>query len=75
MVIEDITSGNSVGFIWFLFEVTDGIKHTFISDFVIKEGERRKGYATATLMEMEQDVKKCVVLKVDYMYVKIIQQE
>ena len=54
MVIEDTDTQKKVGVIWYLYEVTDGIKHTFLSDFVIKEEERRKGYATAALYEMEK---------------------
>ena len=54
MVIEDSDTQKNVGFIWFLYVVTDGIKHAFLSDFVIKEEERRKGYASAALYEMEK---------------------
>lgn len=58
MIIEEITNGKSVGIIWYQFEVTDEMKYAFLSDFVINEEERRKGYATAALFEMEQDAKK-----------------
>lgn len=53
MVIEDLAAGRTVGVIWYLYETTDGINQVFLSDFVIKEEERRKGYATAALQEME----------------------
>ena len=54
-VIEDTTDGRATGVIWYLFEMTDGVKQVFLNDFVIREEERRKGYATAALAEMEQD--------------------
>lgn len=54
MVIEDSDTQKNVGVIWYLYEVTDGIKHTFLSDFIVKEEERRKGYATAAFYEMEK---------------------
>ena len=47
----------NVGVIWYLFEMTDGIKQVFLNDFIIKEEERRKGYASGALTEMEQDAK------------------
>lgn len=58
MIIENSASGEKVGIIWYLFEVTDGVKHTFLNDFIINEEQRRKGYATAALLEMELDAKK-----------------
>lgn len=53
MVIE--ADHRPVGMIWYLFEETDGIRHSFLSDFIIAPSERRKGYATAALDEMEKD--------------------
>lgn len=53
--IVDAAEEKSVGVIWYLFEMTDGVKQVFLSDFIIKEEERRKGYASAALIEMEQD--------------------
>lgn len=53
MVIE--AEHRPVGVIWYLYEVTDGVRHTFLSDFVIAPDERRRGYATAALAEMEKD--------------------
>jgi len=58
MIIEDDITGDSVGVIWYLYEMTDGVKHTFINDFIIKTEERRKGYAIAALEEMEHDAKR-----------------
>lgn len=54
-IIVDADEEKAVGIIWYLFETTDGIKQVFLSDFIIKEEERRKGYASAALTEMEQD--------------------
>lgn len=53
MIIEDENTGKKVGIIWYLYELCDGVKQVFISDFVIYEEERRKGYAAAALAEME----------------------
>lgn len=58
MVITDCNAEKNVGVIWYLYEFTDGIKHTFLSDFIVKEEERRKGYATAALYEMEKEASK-----------------
>jgi ribosomal protein S18 acetylase RimI-like enzyme len=57
MTIEDYDIGKSVGVIWYMFEVTDGVSHSFLCDFIIVEEERQKGYATAALMCMENDAK------------------
>lgn len=57
-IIVDAVEEKVVGVIWYLFEMTDGIKQVFLSDFIIKEEERRKGYASVALTEMEQDAKK-----------------
>lgn len=54
MIIEDLMNGKNVGVMWYLFEETDGVKQVFLSDFVIDENERRKGYATAALEEMNK---------------------
>lgn len=58
MVIEDAADHRTVGFIWYLFELTDNVKQAFLCDFVIYEPERRKGYAAAALSGMEQRAKK-----------------
>ena len=53
MVIE--AGSRAVGAIWYLFEVTNGVRHAFLCDFIIRPEERRKGYAAAALAEMERD--------------------
>lgn len=58
MIVEDWSDGRAVGIIWYLFEETNEEKQVFLSDFVIKEEERRKGYATAALVEMELDAQR-----------------
>ena len=55
MMILDAQSGQSVGWLWYLFEETDGIRQVFLNDLFIEEAERRKGYATAALTEMERN--------------------
>ncbi len=57
MVIEEMADQRIVGFIWYLSEWTGGVKQVFLCDFVIYEPERRKGYATAALGEMEKHAK------------------
>lgn len=57
-IIADAAEEKAVGIIWYLFEMTDGIKQVFLSDFIIKEEERRKGYASAALAEMERDARR-----------------
>ena len=59
MVIEDFYDGRGVGVIWYLYEMSDGVKQVFLSEFSVKEDERRKGYASAALKEMEQEAKAC----------------
>lgn len=59
MVVEDISDSRNIGFIWYLYELTDDIPQVFLSDFVIKEQERQKGYATAALNEMEKTAITC----------------
>ena len=54
MTIRDASDGQPVGLIWYLYEQTDGVKQVFLSDFLIDEEHRRKGYATAALAEMER---------------------
>lgn len=56
--IVDAAEEKAVGVIWYLFEMTDGIKQVFLSDFIIKEEERRKGYASEALTEMERDARR-----------------
>lgn len=55
MVIE--AECRAVGVIWYLYEVTDGVRHAFLNDFIIDPAERRRGYAAAALLEMEADAR------------------
>ena len=48
------TDGGAVGFLWSLHEETEGRSQSFLCDFAIWEHCRRKGYATAALVLMEQ---------------------
>lgn len=57
-IIVNAAEEKAVGIIWYLFETTDGIKQVFLSDFIIKEEERRKGYVSAALAEMERDARR-----------------
>ena len=58
MMLQDAKTGKEVGWIWFFYEENEkGIKQVFLSDFLIYEDERRKGYAAAALHEMEQKAK------------------
>lgn len=57
-IIVDSIEGKAVGVIWYLFEMTDGVKQVFLNDFIIKEEERQKGYASAALAEMERDARR-----------------
>lgn len=59
MVIEDTLDAKIVGFIWYLYELTNDIQQVFLSDFVIQKQERQKGYATAALYEMGKTAKSC----------------
>lgn len=54
-VIVDVCEQKAVGIIWYLLEWTDNVKQVFVNDFVINDEERRRGYASAALTEMEQD--------------------
>lgn len=53
MVID--AASRPVGVIWYLFENTDSVHHAFLCDFIVTPDERRKGYASAALSEMERD--------------------
>lgn len=57
MVIE--AGSRPVGVIWYLLEVTDGVRHAFLCDFIIHPDDRRRGYAAAALAEMERDALAC----------------
>ena len=54
MIIEEAQTGQNVGVIWFVLEEDDGVKVAFLSDFLIEEAHRRRGYAAAALREMER---------------------
>lgn len=58
MTILDSESGCDVGIIWYLQEWTDGVKQVFLSDLLIRENQRNKGYATAALGAMEMNAKR-----------------
>lgn len=55
MIIEDVRDRKAVGIIWYLYEEFQGAKQVFLSDFIVYEEERRKGYATVALAEMERN--------------------
>ena len=54
LAVEDRKRGEAVGQIWFLYEITDGVRQAFLSDLQIDAPERRKGYASSALSEMER---------------------
>lgn len=58
MTILDSESGCDVGIIWYLLEWTDGVKQVFLSDLLIREKQRNKGYASAALRAMELNAKR-----------------
>ena len=45
------------GFIWTIHEYSEDIKQSFLCDFEIYEKDRRKGYASESLKQMENDAK------------------
>ena len=57
MTIADAESGAAVGLIWYGYEKAGGERRVFLTDFLIREERRRKGYATAALAEMERRAK------------------
>ena len=52
--IVDAQSDKTVGEIWFGYEEEDGVPQVYLSEFLIYEPDRRKGYAAAALAEMER---------------------
>lgn len=50
-----VAEGESVGFIWTIYEEAEGRKQCFICDFAIWESKRRKGYATEALRLEEKN--------------------
>ena len=57
LMIEDVKSGKDVGWIWYAYETDGDEKLVFLSDFLIFEENRRRGYATEALAEMERRAK------------------
>ncbi len=57
MMIKDAQSGKEVGWIWYSYEMDEDEKQVFLCDFLIYENDRRKGYASAALAEMERRAK------------------
>lgn len=55
MTIVENSSKEVVGFIWTIHEYTDGLKQSFVCDFVILDSKRRKGYAVETLHLVEKN--------------------
>ena len=43
MTIRDVQRGKEVGWIWYCYETDEDEKQVFLCDFVIYEGDRRKG--------------------------------
>lgn len=54
MTIEEAPSGERIGYVWTIHEMTDGRKQCFLCDFVIRESKRRRGYASAALRLAER---------------------
>ena len=57
MMIRDAQSGKEVGWIWYCYVTNEDDKVVFLCDFLIYENDRRKGYASAALAEMERRAK------------------
>lgn len=57
MMIRDAQRGKEVGWIWYCYVTDEDDKQVFLCDFLIYEDERRKGYASAALAEMERRAK------------------
>ena len=54
MSIIETESGEMVGFIWTLHEITAGRKQSFICDFAVWESKQQKGYGKRALDLTEQ---------------------
>ena len=52
-IIED-SSGECLGFLWALYEETEGRKQSFLCDFALWEANRRQGYGYAALKLWEK---------------------
>ena len=55
MTILEMNSGENAGFIWTLYEETDGRKQSFLCDFAVWESKRRRGYGAAALKLAEKN--------------------
>ena len=53
-----VADGENAGFIWTLYEESDGQKQAFVCDFAIWETKRRKGYGAAALSLTEKNAAK-----------------
>ncbi len=56
--ILDARTQRPVGAIWYLFEETGGKRQVFLSDLLIDEADRRRGFARGALREMEAAAKR-----------------
>ena len=56
-MIRDVQSEKDVGWLWYCYETEGDEKQVFLCDFLIFADERRKGYASAALAEMERRAK------------------
>ena len=68
--IEEARSGETAGFIWTIYEKTNGRKQCFLCDFAVWESKRRRGYGTEALRLAEKKAKadgclECVLFVAD----------
>ena len=52
-----VADGENVGFLWTLYEKTDGKRQSFLCDLAVWEQSRRKGYGRAALCLEEENAK------------------
>lgn len=57
MTVSDAQTGTGAGWIWFFFEEAENVRRVWLADLFIFENERRKGFASAALAEMERTAK------------------
>ena len=57
MKIDDTETGDEVGWMWYAYEDDEDGKQVFLCDFLVYEEQRRRGYASAALAEMERRAK------------------
>ena len=70
LTIENAADRENVGFLWSIYEETEGRKQSFLCDFLIFEAHRRKSYASAALRAFEKRAKtegcaECVLFVAD----------